>query len=152
LSERFWLSRVSELSSTFSLSLSLTLSHQTKALAPPNPRSDDLARYSEAKLGKATNAINTDKLKQFMENDRKVSQRGGLCWGRHGLARKPAFVCFRGSSKQEPRSGLAPRTRVPLVEGDGGFDCVHPSVVSAVGSRGLFMRMNVGCWDCVLLL
>jgi len=44
----------------------------TKALAPPNPRSDDLARYSEAKLGKATNAINTDKLKQFMENDRKV--------------------------------------------------------------------------------
>jgi len=68
----------------------------TKALAPPNPRSDDLARYSEAKLGKATNAINTDKLKQFMENDRKVLRFFALWDDRASLCgdRRPFVINF----------------------------------------------------------
>lgn len=42
------------------------------AAGAPNPRYDDLTRFIEAKLGKATNALNPDKLKKFIENDRKV--------------------------------------------------------------------------------
>mmetsp|Transcript_21438 Transcript_21438/g.29789 ORF Transcript_21438/g.29789 Transcript_21438/m.29789 type:complete len:621 (-) Transcript_21438:127-1989(-) len=38
----------------------------------PNPRYDDLTRFIEAKLGKATNALNPDKLQKFIANDRKV--------------------------------------------------------------------------------
>jgi len=39
---------------------------------PPAPREDDLTRFVEARLGKASNALNADKLKKFLENDRKV--------------------------------------------------------------------------------
>ncbi|KAK3248003.1 hypothetical protein CYMTET_42513 [Cymbomonas tetramitiformis] len=39
---------------------------------PPKPRDDDLTRFMEAKLGKASNALNPDKLAKFVENDRKV--------------------------------------------------------------------------------
>ena len=39
---------------------------------PPLPREDDLTRFVEARLGKASNALNADKLKKFLDNDRKV--------------------------------------------------------------------------------
>jgi hypothetical protein len=39
---------------------------------PPAPREDDLTRFVEARLGKASNALNADKLKKFLHNDRKV--------------------------------------------------------------------------------
>mmetsp|Transcript_336 Transcript_336/g.352 ORF Transcript_336/g.352 Transcript_336/m.352 type:complete len:610 (-) Transcript_336:425-2254(-) len=39
---------------------------------PPKPRDDDLTRFMEAKLGKASNALCADKLKNFIANDRKV--------------------------------------------------------------------------------
>lgn len=39
---------------------------------PPNPRIDDLTRFLEAKLGKPPNVLEEDKLKQFLDNNRKV--------------------------------------------------------------------------------
>jgi hypothetical protein len=40
---------------------------------PPNRKFDDLTQYVEAKLGMATHILTTDKLQQFLTNDRKVS-------------------------------------------------------------------------------
>ena len=45
---------------------------KVKSGAPPKPRDDDLTRYMEAKLGRASNVLLPDKLHQFIENDRKV--------------------------------------------------------------------------------
>lgn len=42
------------------------------SLGPPKPRFDDLTRYNEAKLGRASNILKPDTLKQFLENDGKV--------------------------------------------------------------------------------
>ncbi|GMH37490.1 hypothetical protein BSKO_05363 [Bryopsis sp. KO-2023] len=39
---------------------------------PPNPRVDDLTRFLEAKLGKPPNVLEEDRLRQFLENNRKV--------------------------------------------------------------------------------
>jgi hypothetical protein len=49
-----------------------TIAKKNKAGGAPNPRYDDLTRFIEAKLGKATNALNPDKLKSFLAHDRKV--------------------------------------------------------------------------------
>ena len=45
---------------------------KVKSGGPPKPRHDDLTRYMEAKLGRASNVLEPDKLHQFLENDRKV--------------------------------------------------------------------------------
>lgn len=45
---------------------------KVKSGGPPKPRDDDLTRYVEAKLGRASNILLQDKLKQFIENDGKV--------------------------------------------------------------------------------
>jgi len=45
---------------------------KVKSGGPPKPRNDDLTRFVEAKLGKASSALVQDKLRQFLENDRKV--------------------------------------------------------------------------------
>ena len=45
---------------------------KVKSGGPPKPRDDDLTRYVEAKLGRASNILMQDKLKQFIENDGKV--------------------------------------------------------------------------------
>ena len=52
----------------------------------PKPQNDDLTRFMEAKLGKASNTLCADKLKKFVENDRKVlrffcvwDDRAALC-------------------------------------------------------------------------
>jgi len=42
------------------------------SFGPPQPRYDDLTRFSEAKLGRASNVLQPDKLKKFLDNDRKV--------------------------------------------------------------------------------
>lgn len=42
------------------------------SIGPPKPRHDDLTRFNEAKLGRASNILNADTLKQFLENDGKV--------------------------------------------------------------------------------
>ncbi|CAD7701459.1 unnamed protein product [Ostreobium quekettii] len=39
---------------------------------PPNPRTDDLTRFLEAKLGKPPNVLEEDRLQQFLENNRRV--------------------------------------------------------------------------------
>jgi len=43
-----------------------------KSGGAPKPRDDDLTRFNEAKLGRASNVLLEDKLKKFLENDRKV--------------------------------------------------------------------------------
>jgi len=45
---------------------------KVKSGGPPKPREDDLTRFVEARLGKASNALCADKLKKFLDNDRKV--------------------------------------------------------------------------------
>lgn len=35
-------------------------------LGPPSPRTDDMARFNEARLGKPSNVISTDSLRQFL--------------------------------------------------------------------------------------
>ena len=45
---------------------------KVKSGGPPKPRDDDLTRYVEAKLGRASNILLQDKLKQFIENGGKV--------------------------------------------------------------------------------
>ena len=45
---------------------------KVKSGGPPKPRDDDLTWYVEAKLGRASNILLQDKLKQFIENDGKV--------------------------------------------------------------------------------
>lgn len=39
---------------------------------PPNPRNDALTRFTEARLGKASNVLEEDRLKYFLEHDREV--------------------------------------------------------------------------------
>jgi len=39
---------------------------------PPNRKFDDLTQFVEAKLGMATHVLKEDRLKQFLDNDRKV--------------------------------------------------------------------------------
>jgi len=49
------------------------LAHMKKGSGgPPKPRQDDLTRFIEAKLGRASNSLNEDKLQQFVDNDGKV--------------------------------------------------------------------------------
>lgn len=48
------------------------LSQKRVARGPPNPRSDDFARFVEAKLGKPPHVLEPDRLKQFLDNNRKV--------------------------------------------------------------------------------
>ena len=43
-----------------------------KSGGPPKPSRDDLTRFVEAQLGKASNALLEDKLKQFVAHDRQV--------------------------------------------------------------------------------
>jgi len=45
---------------------------KVKSGGPPKPRYDDLTRFVEAKLGRASNVLNEDKLEKFLANDRKV--------------------------------------------------------------------------------
>ena len=35
-------------------------------LGPPSPRTDDMARFNEARLGKPSNVLHTDSLRQFL--------------------------------------------------------------------------------------
>jgi len=45
---------------------------KVKSGGPPCPREDDLTRFVEARLGKPSTALNKEKLRQFLQNDRKV--------------------------------------------------------------------------------
>ena len=42
------------------------------SLGPPSPRNDDLTRFNEARLGKPSNVLIQDSLRQFIDNDRHV--------------------------------------------------------------------------------
>lgn len=39
---------------------------------PPKPRNDDLTRFMEATLGRASHVLNADTLQQFVEKDGQV--------------------------------------------------------------------------------
>lgn len=43
-----------------------------RPVGPPKPKDDDLVRYMEASLGLSSTRLYADKLKQFLDNDRKV--------------------------------------------------------------------------------
>ena len=83
----------------------------------PKPQNDDLTRFMEARLGKASSALCADKLKKFVENDRKVlrffcvwDDRASLCG-----ERRPYVLHFFLSDDtaeilevNEPNSGRDP--------------------------------------------
>lgn len=49
------------------LDLFRTTRRRCKAsLGPPSPRTDDMARFNEARLGKPSNVLHTDSLRQFL--------------------------------------------------------------------------------------
>lgn len=63
----------SELASSVEPIVEYRAAHMKKGTGgPPKPRQDDLTRFIEAKLGRASNSLNEDKLAQFVEHDGKV--------------------------------------------------------------------------------
>jgi len=52
-----------------SATLKASRSRNKGRLGPPSPRTDDLARFNEARLGKPSNVLDSDSLRQFLVRD-----------------------------------------------------------------------------------
>lgn len=55
-----------------SATLKASRSRNKATLGPPSPRTDDLARFNEARLGKPSNVLDSDSLRQFLVRTRST--------------------------------------------------------------------------------